>query len=86
MAEKAEVRRTLLQIALRHGKPGAGSPRAFLLQRTYEMQVADLRPFLDPIAWAVVGAMAARHYMPERTTQALEEAQTNRDGSLTWRT
>lgn len=74
MAKKAEVRRTLIQIALRHSKPGAGSPRAFLFQRTYEMQVADLRPFLDPIPWAVVGAVAARHYMPERTTQDLNIA------------
>ncbi len=34
----------------------------------------DLRAVLDPILWAVVGALAARYYMPERTTQDLDIA------------
>lgn len=32
----------------------------------------DLQAILDPIPWAVVGAMAARYYMPERATQDLD--------------
>jgi hypothetical protein len=74
MIDKAEVRETLIRIALRHSRPGAGSPKAFLLQRTYDMDVPDLRPVLDPIPWAVVGAVAARHYMPERMTRDLDIA------------
>jgi hypothetical protein len=38
------------------------------------MEVPDLRPVLDPIPWAVVGAVATRHYMPERTTRDLDIA------------
>lgn len=34
----------------------------------------DLRAVLDPIPWAVVGALAARYSMPERTTQDLDIA------------
>ncbi len=32
----------------------------------------DLRPVLDDIPWAIVGAVATRAYMPERTTKDLD--------------
>jgi hypothetical protein len=33
------------------------------------MQWPDLEPVLSPLRWAVAGAVAARLYMPERTTR-----------------
>lgn len=74
MVKEAMVRNTLIQMAARRARPGAGSSRAFLTSRTYKMETPDLRPVLDPLPWAVVGALAARHYMPERTTQDLDIA------------
>ncbi len=38
------------------------------------MQWLDLTPVLSPLGWAVVGAVATRHYMPERMTQDLDVA------------
>jgi hypothetical protein len=43
------------------------------------MQVPDLAPILGPIPWAVVGAVATRLYMPERTTRDLDIAVRNED-------
>lgn len=41
-------------------------------RRSFEHQFPDLRPVLDPLPWGVVGAAAARLYMPERLTHNLE--------------
>lgn len=38
------------------------------------MQFPDLSPILKSLLWAVVGAVATRLYMPERTTQDLDIA------------
>lgn len=38
------------------------------------MQFQDLSPILKPLLWAVVGAVATRLYMPERSTQDLDIA------------
>ncbi len=38
------------------------------------MQWLDLTPVLSPLGFAVVGAVATRHYMPERMTQDLDIA------------
>jgi len=38
------------------------------------MQVPDLTSVLGPIPWAVVGAVATRLYMPERTTRDMDVA------------
>jgi hypothetical protein len=38
------------------------------------MQWLDLTAVLAPIPWAVVGAVATRHYMPERMTRDLDLA------------
>ncbi|MGB9722488.1 MAG: hypothetical protein ACP5OO_08025 [Chloroflexia bacterium] len=73
-ADKASVRKTLLRLAQRHGRPGGGSRPEALRKRTFEMQVPDLRPILEGLPWAVVGAVAARLYMPERTTHDLDIA------------
>lgn len=36
------------------------------------MRFPDLTPILEPIPWAVVGAVGARLYMPERATRDLD--------------
>jgi len=38
------------------------------------LHLPNLVEILGPIPWAVVGALAARHYMPERATQDLDIA------------
>jgi hypothetical protein len=67
-------RQTLIDIAQRHQRAGTGSSRAFLAQRTVDMQWIDLSSILTPIRWAVVGAAATRLYMPERLTRDLDVA------------
>ncbi|MCS6859068.1 MAG: hypothetical protein NZT92_01960 [Abditibacteriales bacterium] len=63
-----EQRRALIMLAQRRQHAGAGSRREFLLGRTANVQWLDLTSVLSPIGWAVVGAVATRHYMPERMT------------------
>lgn len=65
------IRRTIIDMALRRQRPGSGTERAFLLQRTTHMKWPDLSAILAPIGWAVVGAVATRLYMPKRVTQDL---------------
>lgn len=71
---RIQTRQTLIDIARRHQRVGAGSTSNFLAQRTTKMVWLDLTPILAPIAWAVVGAAATRLYMPERATQDLDVA------------
>lgn len=68
------TRRTIIDMALRRQRPGSGSARAFLRQRTTTMKWPDLSAILAPTRWAVVGAVATRLYMPERMTQDLDVA------------
>lgn len=68
----AARRRLLLDMARRRAQPGTGSARIFLDQRTVMTRWPDLTPALAGIPWAVVGAVATRAYMPERTTQDLD--------------
>lgn len=73
-SDRATVRALLLRLARRHARPGSGSRPEFLRARSFEIKVPDLRPFLEGLPWAVVGAVAARLYMPERTTHDLDIA------------
>ncbi len=66
------LRQKLIALALRHQKPGAGSSVAFLTRRTANVKWYDPGPILAPLPWAVVGAVATRHYMPERMTKDLD--------------
>ena len=68
------TRQTLIDIARRHQRVGAGSAFACLAQRTTKMAWLNLTAVLSPISWAVVGAAATRLYMPERATQDLNVA------------
>ncbi|MFZ1752917.1 MAG: hypothetical protein WBO46_00170 [Caldilineaceae bacterium] len=73
-AERTQIRRTIIDMALRRQRPGSGSARSFQQQRSAVMQWPDLSPVLGTIPWAVVGAAATRLYMPERATQDLDVA------------
>ncbi len=68
----AARRRLLLDMARRRAQPGTGSARVFLEHRSAVARWPDLTPVLAGIAWAVVGAVATRAYMPERVTQDLD--------------
>ena len=72
--DAALARKTLIRIAKRRQKPGAGSSREFLLTRTADMVWPDLSEIFGDLPWAVVGAVATRLYMPERMTKALDVA------------
>ena len=65
------ARRLLIDLALARSQPGAGSSHIFMYRRTAVQTFPDLRPILQGIDWLVVGAVAARAYMPERATQDL---------------
>jgi len=80
MKDKATVRATLIRLARRHGRPGSGSRPETLRERTFAMRVPDLGSWLKPFRWAVVGAVAARLYMPERSTRDLDIAVWHEDG------
>lgn len=45
------------------------------------MRVPDLAAVLGPVPWAVVGAVAARMYMPERVTQDVDIAVSQADSN-----
>jgi len=66
------IRRTLIDMALRRQRSGTGSARKFLTTRTTRLIWPDFTTILKPLPWAVVGAVATRLYMPERTTQDLD--------------
>ena len=68
------VRKTLISIARRRQRPGAGSSRQFLMTRTADMTWPDLSDVFRDVPWAVVGAVATRLYMPERMTKDLDVA------------
>ncbi|HLA81995.1 MAG TPA: hypothetical protein VJP78_10345 [Thermoleophilia bacterium] len=72
-------RKLLLGMALRRVRPGAGSADVFLRQRTAVVTWPDLSEILAGLPWAVVGAVATRAYMPERTTQDLDILVTSGD-------
>jgi len=58
----------ILTMALRRAKPGTGSSNEFLDRRTATQPVPDLSAILGTIPWVLVGGIAIRAYMPERTT------------------
>jgi len=68
----AARRRLFLEMARRRARPGTGSAKVFLEARTAVADWPDLTPILTGIPWAVVGAVATRAYMPERTTHDLD--------------
>lgn len=73
-------RRILIDICRRRIRPGTGSSLEFLRRRTAMNPWPDLRPVLQGIPWVVIGAVATRAYMPERTTQDLDILVRRQDG------
>lgn len=67
--QAGRVRKTIIRIALERQKPGSGSSIEFLRARTASVDWPDIREALGGVPVAVVGAVATRHYMPERVTQ-----------------
>ena len=78
------IRCTLINIALRRQRPGTGSNRKFLTKRTTRLIWPNLTAILEPILWAVVGAVATRLYMPERITQNLDIIIRSEDRQEVW--
>ncbi|NCO34384.1 MAG: hypothetical protein AUJ92_11980 [Armatimonadetes bacterium CG2_30_59_28] len=68
----AAQRRVFISMASRRQKPGTGSSLDFLRTRTATFRWPDLSSALAPIPWATIGAVATRHYMPERMTHDLD--------------
>ena len=66
------ARRVLIAMAQRRQRRGTGSGAAFVRERTAWQQWPNLDAVLAPLAWAVVGAVATRQYMPERATGDLD--------------
>lgn len=81
MDTRTAMRKALIRMALRRSRPGAGSRWDLMASRRPSMnELPDLPSILDPLPWAVVGAMAARYYMPERATRDLDVAVRAADG------
>ncbi|MCW5933145.1 MAG: hypothetical protein KIT45_02455 [Fimbriimonadia bacterium] len=72
LSTKARMRKTIIRLAKRRQKPGSGSGKAFLRERTTLIRYPDLSQPFQNIDWAVVGAVATRLYMPERLTQDMD--------------
>jgi hypothetical protein len=70
----------MIDMAMRKGKPGTGSSHEFMRRRTAMNPWPDLRPILKGIAWAIVGGVATRAYMPERMTKDLDILVHQNDG------
>jgi hypothetical protein len=83
LEQAKNLRRTLIEIARRRQRPGSGSSHTFLTRRTAEMKWLDLTPVLTGVTWAVVGAVATRHYMPERVTKDIDVLVATADSKVT---
>ena len=75
-----QIRRIMIDMAKRNGKPGTGSSHEFMRRRTAMNPWPDLRPILKGIDWAIVGGVATRAYMPERMTKDLDIIVHHSDG------
>ena len=64
-------RRLVIAMAQRRQRPGTGSLVAELMEGGPRVRWPDLSEVLGDLPWAVVGAVATRHYMPERSTRNL---------------
>lgn len=64
----AERRAQYIALAQRHVRPGSGSSTATLRRRTTVQPLFDLRQVIRNTRFLLVGGLATRRYMPERTT------------------
>ncbi|NOX62094.1 MAG: hypothetical protein GXP42_09150 [Chloroflexi bacterium] len=65
-------RKAYLALAKKRTRPGSGSSPAHLRSRTSRQPIPDLAKILGDAPYVVVGAMAARLYMPERMTHDVD--------------
>ncbi|MBM3477568.1 MAG: hypothetical protein FJX75_30230, partial [Armatimonadetes bacterium] len=65
-------RACILDMCRRRQRPGTGSDAEALMEEGLRMEWPDLGEVFGPVPWAVIGAVATRHYMPERATQDLD--------------
>lgn len=77
-----EQRRFLLEFCRRRIQSGTGSASEFLQRRTAMNLWPDLRPILQGVPWCVVGGVATRAYMPERSTKGLDILVRIADGNV----
>ncbi len=71
---RPSVRQFQIAMVRKRQRPGSGSHPEFLKGRSARVAWPDLSGILVPIPWCVVGAVATRHYMPERATVDLDVA------------
>lgn len=64
----AERRAQYIALAQRRVRPGSGSSTAYLRSRTAVQPMFDLRRLIRKTPFLLVGGLATRLYMPERTT------------------
>ncbi len=76
------ARRVLIAMAQRRQQRGTGSGATFVRERTAWQQWPNLDAVLAPLAWAVVGAVATRQYMPERATRDLDVVVAKADAAV----
>lgn len=69
---RAYRRKLFISIGRRNHKPGRGSSRELLAQRTASMLWTDLTHVIAPAQYAVVDGVATRMYMPERMTKDID--------------
>ncbi|MFZ5908748.1 MAG: hypothetical protein ACOYYU_01880 [Chloroflexota bacterium] len=67
-----QLRRFMIDMVMRRVKPGTGSGHDFMQRRTAMNPWPDLRPILKGIPWALIGGVATRAYMVERTTKDMD--------------
>jgi hypothetical protein len=77
-----QIRRLMIDMVMRNGKPGTGSSHEFMRRRTAMIPWPDLRPILKDIQWAIVGGVATRAYMPERMTKDMDILVHQNDGEF----
>lgn len=75
-----QVRRLMIDMVMRKGKPGTGSGHEFMRRRAADNPWPDLREVLTNVKWTIAGAVATRAYMPERMTQAMDVLVHESDG------
>lgn len=65
---RQQLRRSFIEMALRRARRGTGSSATFLDRRTAVQPVPPIGAVLGDVAWLLIGGLATRAYMPERTT------------------
>jgi len=79
------LRKQFIALAWKRVRPGSGSHREFLEARTWKHPVTNLKQFVQQTAFVVVGGIATRLYMPERTTLDLDILVLAEDAPLLYR-